>query len=188
MTNPRRGFTLVELMVTISILGVLALITVPQLTTYLPNLRVNGAAKALASELLLARMRAASTNRLQHVTFDPTAQTVKFEEEDPGGTLTTVKTLALATQFPNVRIDYNSVTGVDGSGPVTAAVKFGSAGGEAVFLPNGLLQNSGVVYLIPAGDKGTARNDRMRALRVSLAGQVALLRYASGANPPWEEY
>lgn len=187
MKTPRSGFTLVELMVTMSILGILALVTVPQITAYAPSFRVNGAAKGLASELLLARMKAASANRIVHVAVDTAAQTLTVQEEDPDGNLTDLKTVAVGTQYPGVRIDYNTVPNVEGTGDIADAADFGGTD-EAVFLPNGLLRHAGVIYLIPMTDKGKPRNDRMRALRVSLAGQVAILRYKQALNPPWEEY
>ncbi|MBI5016678.1 MAG: prepilin-type N-terminal cleavage/methylation domain-containing protein [Deltaproteobacteria bacterium] len=189
MRRTRAGFTLVELIVTIAILGVLGLLTVPQLFANLPRFRVNGAAKMLAGELQLTRMKAVSTNRIHYLTFDLTAQTVTIAEDAGGGGRTTLKTVSLASTFPGAVFGYNSVPAPSGSGTISAAVAFGSgAGTEITFLPNGLLRESGAIYLIPSVDLGTANNDRMRALLVSLAGQVSLRRYKGSASPPWEEY
>ncbi len=184
----RRGFTLVELMITIAVIGILGLVVTPGILTYIPQYRVNRAAKALATEMNLTRMRAIAKNRIYYVVFAAGSdQTVKVYEESTNDTSwstsdTLVKTIALATEFPNVRLDYNSVTGLGGTS-LTSAVTFPND--RAVFLPNGLLSTPGAFYLMPAVDKNV-RNDRMRAVEVGRAGQVTLYRYDT-ATSGWEE-
>lgn len=190
--RPRpRGFTLVELMIAVAILGILSLLVVPGIFAYIPNYRVNAAAKALASEMNLARMRAIAQNRVHHVAFYPATNEIRIWEDDDndwGTPNTLIKTLSLATRFPNVSLDYNSVTGLDGAA-IAQAATFGTTANpvRATFRPNGLMADPGVFYLIPTTDKNQ-RDDRMRAVRASRAGQVELHRYAAGSTPPWEEY
>ncbi|GAB6061859.1 GspH/FimT family pseudopilin [Deferrisoma palaeochoriense] len=182
----RRGFTLVELMITIAVIGILGLVVTPGILKTIPKYRVDRAAKALATEMNLARMRAIAKNKTHHVVFDAgTAQTITVYEDDDNNwstANTVVKTISLATEFPNVKLDYNSVTGVDGS-TLTSAVTFPNS--RATFLPNGLLTQPGAFYLMPSGDKGV-RNDRLRAVEVTRAGQVVLYRYDT-ASSSWEE-
>ena len=184
----RRGFTLVELMITMAVIGILGLIVTPGVLRYIPQYRVNRAAKALATEMNLARMRAIAKNRIHYVVFSAGSdQTVKVYEESTNDASwstsdTLVKTIALATEFPNVRLDYNSVTDING-GTLSSAVTFPNA--KAVFLPNGLLSSPGAFYLMPAADKGV-RNDRLRAVEVGRAGQVTVYRYST-ASSAWEE-
>ncbi len=188
--NRLHGFTLVELMITVAVLGIVGLLITPGILAYIPQYRVDRAARALAAEMQLARMRAIARNHTHHVAFNTSAQTITVYEDadnDWSTTNTVVKTIDLGSDFPNVRIDYNSVTGIDG-GPIAQAVRFGTSSNpvRATFLPNGMMVDPGVVYLIPGGDKGV-RNDRMRAVEVKRAGHVILYRYNTALGS-WEEY
>ncbi|GAB4259435.1 MAG: hypothetical protein Kow0092_07680 [Deferrisomatales bacterium] len=182
------GLTLVELIIAVAIIGFLGLMVVPGLLGSVPKYRVDSASKTLAAEMNLARMTAIARNRPIQVAFDATDQRIEVREvvTSGGSTSTTVlKTIELDALFPNVSLGYNSVTGVDGSSVAQAADFDGSA--TATFLPNGLLQKSGVFYLIPEADVGTSRLERMRAVQVGRAGQITLWRYDAGQSPPWEE-
>ena len=188
--NRRNGFTLVELIITVAVIAILGLVVTPGLFAYLPVYRVDRAVQVIASELNLARMRAIAKNRVHHVAFDPSAQTLTVYEDDDNDwstTNTVVKTVSLSADFPNVSLDYNNVTGVSGS-TVSSAVSFGSTSSpvRATFLPNGLTSSPGELYLLPTADKNK-RNDRLRAIQVSRGGQVARYRYDT-ASSTWEEY
>jgi prepilin-type N-terminal cleavage/methylation domain-containing protein len=66
-----RGFTLIELLVTIGIAGILMGIAVPRFYALLPGIRVASAARQVATDLQLARMRAIAQRTTKTITFTP---------------------------------------------------------------------------------------------------------------------
>src|SRR3954469_13332677 len=64
------GLTLVELLLTIAVLGILAAILIPQLTGDLPE-RLTAGAQAVAADLDYARSLAVANNSPYSITFDP---------------------------------------------------------------------------------------------------------------------
>jgi prepilin-type N-terminal cleavage/methylation domain-containing protein len=65
------GFTLIELLATIGVAGILMGIAVPRFYALLPGIRVASAARQVATDLQLARMRAIGQRTAKTVTFTP---------------------------------------------------------------------------------------------------------------------
>jgi prepilin-type N-terminal cleavage/methylation domain-containing protein len=65
-----KGFTMIELMAAIGVAGILMAIAIPRLLSVLPGLRLNDAARQVATDLHLARMRAIAQNNSNTVTFN----------------------------------------------------------------------------------------------------------------------
>jgi len=65
------GLTLVELMVVISIIAIMSAVAIPNLISWLPNYRLNGAAREVLSAIELARLTAVRENASVAVTFTP---------------------------------------------------------------------------------------------------------------------
>ena len=72
------GFTVLELMVAVGIAMVVLGIAVPSLLTWLPTLRLSSAARQVATDLQVARMKAISQNTANTVTFIQAAGTYTF--------------------------------------------------------------------------------------------------------------
>ncbi|MBW2621474.1 MAG: prepilin-type N-terminal cleavage/methylation domain-containing protein [Deltaproteobacteria bacterium] len=69
----KAGFTLIELMVVVGIFGILAMVSVPALSSFLPGYRFNAAAREMRTNLQLARATAVRRNVRCVVVFDPQA-------------------------------------------------------------------------------------------------------------------
>ena len=71
-----RGFTLIELMVTVALAAVLATLVAPSFSSFLAKRRVEGVAAELATDLQYARSEAVSRNMEVRVTFGPNCYVV----------------------------------------------------------------------------------------------------------------
>ena len=65
--NAERGFSLVELMLTVAFMATLLTIAVPVMTDVSDSSKLSGAAREIEREFQAARLRAVSTNRLLRV-------------------------------------------------------------------------------------------------------------------------
>ena len=70
------GFTLLEMVVVIAVIGILSAIAIPNFIAWLSNRRVNSAARQMVSLLQNARIEAARAGANVVVTFDPDGNSV----------------------------------------------------------------------------------------------------------------
>lgn len=74
--SPPRGFTLIELVVAIAVLGILAVVAAPAIGDYVATQRLKGAAEELQTDLQFARMESVQKNSVVTVTLASTGYTV----------------------------------------------------------------------------------------------------------------
>ena len=72
-----RGFTLIELMATLGVGGLLMIIAIPAFKNTLPGLRLNDAARQVATELQQVRMKAIAQSIPHQINFSTTTYIVQ---------------------------------------------------------------------------------------------------------------
>ena len=75
------GFSGIEFLIAVLLISITAMIALPNSDTYLSRFSVHTAAREVASDLQLARMKAISKNTRFRVTFDTNNETYQVEEE-----------------------------------------------------------------------------------------------------------
>ena len=140
------GFSLMELMVVIAMIGILSAIALPGILRALPEQRLKNAARNLYADMQRARMLAVTENRRVYVKFDKTGGFYYFDDDNDGYT---------PSDFRRNLSEYGDV-----SFGKTNNISFGptgSAGTGSTYLKN---QNQDVCYVIITTRHGHVRIDR----------------------------
>ncbi len=186
-----QGFSLIELMVTMAIFGILILSAVPATSQWRLEKRVSSISSALAADLAQARMLAIMRNAPVIVSFDPTHEDYAiFIDSDGNGSESEErhKYISLNSLDAVVTFGVNGGVGIDGDA-IPRAVDIGQSTFpiQLTFYPNGAVNNAGTVYLIPQNDLGS-RSDRQRAVNITNTGRISKWKFDPSAGTiPWRE-
>ena len=145
----KSGFTAIELMVTIVILAVMTMIAIPAFMSWMPGMRLNGAARQIMGDLMAARMNAVKQNNEFKIFFNsPAANQYQILDDNDndgiadGGEAITTK---------NIQDNYNDVTF--------------SATSDPIFFPRGNAVGTTVTVTNPSGSKD---------VKVAITGRVKI--------------
>lgn len=131
-----KGFTLVELLITVALIVVMVLIAVPALQRHAINANLKSAARDIASDFMLLKERAISENTEYQIDFDAANDNYEIKRWDTG-------TSAFVSLSPS---QVKSVKNFGQDIDITSAV-FG-AGDKATFQVRGTVTPLGTVQMI----------------------------------------
>lgn len=179
--NPRatRGFSFVEIIIAIAIMGVLLALALPMLSSYMDNNRVRNAAEVFITSVTTAKAEAAQRNAQVEVVLhaDPTVAGLAADG------ISAAKGWAIRTFDRTVHIDGMAlveggsgtvapvtVTGVDQDGAALTGVVFTALGGTT------LAKRADFNFTHDTGGTCVASGGQIRCLRVSVTttGRVKL--------------
>ena len=181
-----RGYSLAELMATITVIGILAVASVPNVSAYLRSTYAEGAADQLSGDLRLARSRAILEGNDYLVQFTSTS-TYTLVDDDGGGNGIPGSAGYTAANRHNGQADdeetvlgpfrlprdvrFATVAGIVNpftNETLTDAVSFPEEGGfpTLIFHSNGTAEDAGFVALQPSLDSGRDCTARCKVLQV----------------------
>ena len=81
--NNDNGFSLIELIIVMALVGIIMAIAIPGLYTNIPKWHVRGTARDLAAQLMVARLKAIQDNKLYAIKFtNATVDTFELESSE----------------------------------------------------------------------------------------------------------
>jgi len=125
-----KGFSLIELLVVITIGGILASIVWLRLSYLAPRYRLEGAARALAAEIQKARGRAIAEGKCVEVLFDTSAKTYRIATLPGAAPCPT-------SGYPTSGIDTTAALNIDESGTIGIEKSGGGTPPFPIFSPRG---------------------------------------------------
>lgn len=172
------GFTLLEVIIVVAIIGIMSAIAIPAINSWLPNYRLKSAARDVYSIMQRARMMAVKTNKDTAVIFDPVNN--KFELCDNWVAGACAGSLQM-TNFADVGngVGYghgSAATSVPGGAFPGDDVSYSSPANVATFNSRGI-GNAGYVYL------DHQNNNSTYAVGSLSSGSIRILKWQGGG---WE--
>ena len=145
-TLKKNGFSLLELMIVITVMAIVSAFAIPKVGQYLAERRLNGAAQTMMAHLMLARQKAVSQNNAFKVFFNTNHHGYTILDDDNGdGSITTGE----AVETKDIQTDYYDVTFSASADPVFSSR--GTAFGTTVTLTSARTGGSRYVKVASTG-------------------------------------
>lgn len=183
LVRPAAGFTLVESLIVIAVLGIAALLGVPAFLDMLRRERLVGSAREAATLMRLARSQAVKTNRRAGVTMDfARNEVVAFADRDGSGAYEATDQVLGRYVLPNGISMFGPGDDIDGEVHNNANVGFpenADGEGTVLFSSLGAASTSGAFRFTDAGvNYLEARVDP------PATGRVSVQKHAGGSDVP----
>jgi len=143
------GFTLMELMTTIAVFSILAMIAIPTFMSWLPDMRLNGAARQVMGDLMAARMNAVKVNKDTQVIFANNYEYEVWYDQDGDGNKDLITTKNIQTNYHDVRFDSDNPP-------------------DPVFSPRGTATNHTITL------ENSSDSTKTKIITISIAGRVTI--------------
>lgn len=143
----KTGFTLVESVVAVAIIGIVSAIAIPQMRTLMDRYRLDGAVRLIWADLQNARMTAIKENRSIRAEFDFLAHTYSISRVDTGENILT--------------------RNLNGEYPTVSAYK--TSGGSITFTSTGVTLNNVNTSVITVGPSAS------KTIEIKETGRITII-------------
>ena len=121
LVNQQKGFTLIELIIVMGIMGILATIAVPTFQNYIRNQNLKTAARGITSDFFATREKALSENVRYRITFDQASNSYTIAGGTAAGAPYVDQQTKLMTSYASyIKVDADQVVFFQTRGTVTA--------------------------------------------------------------------
>ena len=152
------GVTVVELVVALSLSGLLIVFAFLQLRPLMAQVRLDSGARQVVADLQVARMRAIAQNRRFRVIFHPDTHTYTMDKEEGSSW----NRLSLHGHDAAASVDASVAL------PPSVVITAVNSGGDVIFVPRGHVDGGITITLGSLSGAGTRR------IVVNLAGRVRI--------------
>jgi len=181
-----KGFTLLELLIVISFVAIIMAIGIPNFSKWKEKYEINGQAKKVYFDMMLARSTSVKNNNNVSVTFDVSKNLYKVHDDTNSDSVEDHGESIKSVNLEN-NVEFGYVPGLrDIDGNMVTSPVFLESGNTVTFNSRGQASKGGSIFLIHKNDIGVS-NNRLRSINILKAtGAVEYLKYDIKATPtPW---